>query len=366
MFMSQCLVLIISLAPDSSSISRAESNEREEDNLFDLAKSLFEVFVEVDVKDSSSPMSMTSMASAKQKFRCRLDGKVLHSKDIMIAYLVKNHATSLSDLACGDLDRNFINSNSNSNSNSSNSIPDDSDAALALQIALDDYDNHVAKKPRSSSQLKSRGDSLHAVNSTINSHQVFKSREPLKFDKSNLQKQNKFEKSTKRKGMAVQLLQSHSHSSSSDDDDDDDDERADRACSTSAKIALVIEKETRIDLEAKNVRLEKLLRRTDKLVENVNKVMRMMLEKHRQTQEPVSKEGNTDTGNNSTSCQIEESLSFLPRNISVENTRTDRVVDHRRLKLSLRDYQLGGVEWLTSLYATALNGILADEMGLGK
>jgi ATP-dependent DNA helicase len=31
----------------------------------------------------------------------------------------------------------------------------------------------------------------------------------------------------------------------------------------------------------------------------------------------------------------------------------------------LRDYQLVGVEWLTSLWANGVNGILADEMGLG-
>lgn len=32
----------------------------------------------------------------------------------------------------------------------------------------------------------------------------------------------------------------------------------------------------------------------------------------------------------------------------------------------MRDYQLRGVRWLTSLYQNGLNGILADQMGLGK
>lgn len=32
----------------------------------------------------------------------------------------------------------------------------------------------------------------------------------------------------------------------------------------------------------------------------------------------------------------------------------------------MRNYQLEGLEWLTSLYENGLNGILADEMGLGK
>lgn len=31
----------------------------------------------------------------------------------------------------------------------------------------------------------------------------------------------------------------------------------------------------------------------------------------------------------------------------------------------LKDYQLVGVQWLTSLWANGVNGILADEMGLG-
>ena len=32
----------------------------------------------------------------------------------------------------------------------------------------------------------------------------------------------------------------------------------------------------------------------------------------------------------------------------------------------MRNYQLEGLDWLTSLYENGLNGILADEMGLGK
>ena len=33
---------------------------------------------------------------------------------------------------------------------------------------------------------------------------------------------------------------------------------------------------------------------------------------------------------------------------------------------SLKEYQLGGLKWMVSLYNNRLNGILADEMGLGK
>ena len=36
------------------------------------------------------------------------------------------------------------------------------------------------------------------------------------------------------------------------------------------------------------------------------------------------------------------------------------------LRGTLREYQLIGLDWLTSMYRHELNGILADEMGLGQ
>jgi SNF2 family DNA or RNA helicase len=37
-----------------------------------------------------------------------------------------------------------------------------------------------------------------------------------------------------------------------------------------------------------------------------------------------------------------------------------------RLGVTLRDYQLAGVKWLSYLYDNSLGGCLADDMGLGK
>lgn len=42
------------------------------------------------------------------------------------------------------------------------------------------------------------------------------------------------------------------------------------------------------------------------------------------------------------------------------------IVQPKNLNLTLKDYQIKGVEWLVNLYNNKLNGILADEMGLGK
>lgn len=52
-----------------------------------------------------------------------------------------------------------------------------------------------------------------------------------------------------------------------------------------------------------------------------------------------------------------------------ENThkRNERVSQPQMLRGGdLKEYQLGGLQWMVSLYNNNLNGILADEMGLGK
>ena len=37
-----------------------------------------------------------------------------------------------------------------------------------------------------------------------------------------------------------------------------------------------------------------------------------------------------------------------------------------KVKGTMRDYQLEGLNWLVNLYIKGINGVLADEMGLGK
>jgi SWI/SNF-related matrix-associated actin-dependent regulator of chromatin subfamily A member 5 len=50
-----------------------------------------------------------------------------------------------------------------------------------------------------------------------------------------------------------------------------------------------------------------------------------------------------------------------------EETKFTRLTtEPSNVRGTLREYQIDGINWLTSLYETKINGILADEMGLGK
>lgn len=53
---------------------------------------------------------------------------------------------------------------------------------------------------------------------------------------------------------------------------------------------------------------------------------------------------------------------------AIEQSQTNHTQAQPRLISggTMKDYQLDGLEWLTTLYENGLNGILADEMGLGK
>lgn len=70
-------------------------------------------------------------------------------------------------------------------------------------------------------------------------------------------------------------------------------------------------------------------------------------------------------------------LSMLSNNVSDSTTKTKSIIEsaqtshtQKQPKLlsggTLKDYQLDGLEWLTTLYENGLNGILADDMGVGK
>lgn len=66
---------------------------------------------------------------------------------------------------------------------------------------------------------------------------------------------------------------------------------------------------------------------------------------------------------------VEENLiSGQKRYLNLVHSKKE-VVDEQPFTLeggNLREYQLGGLQWMVSLYINGLNGILADEMGLGK
>lgn len=90
----------------------------------------------------------------------------------------------------------------------------------------------------------------------------------------------------------------------------------------------------------KKSRLSKLLKKMDRIVSSIHKMMKTVVE-HRDSSVAL------------TSFHHEATSSSAPMNEGFNYQL-------------LRDYQRQGVEWLLSLHMNGLNGILADEMGLGQ
>lgn len=341
--------------------SKQNVGKDDDDSLFILANQYFEVLVEVIVKDSAP--TLTNLASQKA-FRCTIDGKFLHTKNIMLTYIVKNHAAKLRMLACDESDEIIsIESKSTSSDLRSKRIDlpsasiinmvEDGDAAFALQLAMDDYDNQAAKKSKSLKRYSTDSLILLGKNLSENesndlgSHHCHRNIHGIDNKNNNLKKAKIEERPSKRKGLAFQLLKSSKETEDSESEVEESNQRKD--------IATEKEPVKMEDVDAKNIRLEKLLRRADKLVEDVNKVMRLTMNSHRKS-----------WTSNQSCAEMDHSASSTESIFASPATCPSEVLSSHRLKFPLRDYQVGGVEWLTSLYRTSLNGILADEMGLGN
>ncbi|KAJ3180611.1 putative DNA helicase ino80 [Gaertneriomyces sp. JEL0708] len=79
-------------------------------------------------------------------------------------------------------------------------------------------------------------------------------------------------------------------------------------------------------------------------------------------QQSLSRNFDAQTGSTTLSDQV-DSLDFLnPSSLPASSTISQPTL----LTVSLKSYQLKGLNWLANLYEQGINGILADEMGLGK
>ena len=149
--------------------------------------------------------------------------------------------------------------------------------------------------------------------------------------------------------------------------------------------------------QIKQIRLQRLLSRTDRIVDNLHSNMQAFIlqQKEKEAREVQAPQGTVtvevaiepDTSKGKSKIRGEQSkadeavmstniplsnagtLGEATTKLSVQNTTTALNPNSPGKYLrerALRDYQLGGLEWLSSLHAQGLNGILADEMGLGK
>ena len=125
--------------------------------------------------------------------------------------------------------------------------------------------------------------------------------------------------------------------------------------------------------QQKQQRLQRLLKRTDHIVNAIHNSMTLFVKKAKE----ANIEGeNVDVDVETTSDNMEQGSSNAepPQSSAVNEPTTaaaapsDQSNNTRKYLRGriLRNYQEGGVEWLNSLHQQGLNGILADEMGLGK
>jgi len=110
--------------------------------------------------------------------------------------------------------------------------------------------------------------------------------------------------------------------------------------------------------ETRNKRLKFLM---DKTEECMNQISGLLQDKHRETNGKAHKD-NVDLSIAKSNAMDATSSYYISAHVKEEVVRQPSLLSGGKLK----DYQIGGLQWLVSLYNNKLNGILADEMGLGK
>lgn len=122
-----------------------------------------------------------------------------------------------------------------------------------------------------------------------------------------------------------------------------------------------------LDESLKEIRLQKLLKRMDKIVTNIHKMMKSVVPMLNSVKINDDDDKNDEGDDNSEELDFEKTNSeFWSKHVENMNSSSSHSKTRFIDSGLLRDYQVGGVEWLLSLHAHGLNGILADEMGLGK
>ena len=83
------------------------------------------------------------------------------------------------------------------------------------------------------------------------------------------------------------------------------------------------------------------------------------------TRSRASSTAPTATAGSSLERATELGAAIQPTGFTLATAQVTMRVPHL-LRLTLREYQIVGLQWLVTMYERGLNGVLADEMGLGK
>jgi hypothetical protein len=395
---------------------------------YDAASELFSELVATKCSDkNSAPI-----------YECRSDQKTCSTKPIMTAYLVKAHKARLKIRAfelnrikefegvhkeltsSGDNDRSSISKYDSPHllevrSASASAVLTDEE--IALQIALSEYEEEVAHsssskrhtRPGTGSGFESHyhypepswsgetsNNTYTLSSSSSSSSNGYQKQQELRgadsyYQSSSISKQNK------RKQLEGTLDSLHSVKSvfkssvkkkmkNGFDTDTDTDSASDCEIpqydkgNHGAKASPAISE----GVEAaayKQLRLQSLLSRTDKIVAKLSTLM-TATSRQNEGEKSVGKDSKCEDTNDTviaTSIPLEQSETSATA-LSSQTLLNEAKVEAESgvpvvagsaaqptllLNGVLRGYQLGGVEWLLCLHSSGLNGILADEMGLG-
>jgi hypothetical protein len=346
-------------------------------------------------------------------YRCKVHGKTFRTRPMMTAYIVKTFKEKLLDMAAEQnkfsrkkavvkevLVREPVNTNNQSmraGEKQSNFVSVMTDEEIALQMAMEDYEDLVEENDRSNyggnkhSSSSSSSSSSSCSSSNRNRHEghvKHSSSSSLHRQKSAVSHTSSAYHSEQTQLRGV-MNSEHGPStkkkkkkrSSFDSDTDSDDEVIDQvemieeACSTASKDNQMV--------LSRQLRLQKLLSRIDRIVVRLNTQMGVVSRQNKSAHDDDIVDSRRPCA---TSLSGSDSvLEAIPKGIQPQGLSSTDVLKNSLqrqprastpaaaavsegnsvLMGSLRGYQTKGVEWLSSLHASGLNGILADEMGLG-
>ena len=107
--------------------------------------------------------------------------------------------------------------------------------------------------------------------------------------------------------------------------------------------------------DTRNERLKFLLDKTDECINEISGLL----------QDERTSDGTDPSGSSTAASTLASqgtSSYYASAHVKSEEVKQPSILEFGTLK----EYQLGGLKWMVSLYNNRLNGILADEMGLGK
>ena len=110
--------------------------------------------------------------------------------------------------------------------------------------------------------------------------------------------------------------------------------------------------------DTKNERLKFLLDKTD---ECMNQISTLLSSRAAEEEEDIKRMGGEGTVKSTFSENATGGSYYETAHVKSESVRQPNIL----VGGDLKEYQMGGLQWLVSLYNNRLNGILADEMGLG-